>query len=93
MTIATCFSSPLYCPESKTLPVKLFLYIGHSAEIRLSAGALLRGVLGLELLGQVVERFYGLVETRDGQEGGQVSRVGGDHDETKDPPRGGNEAT
>ena len=74
-------------------PVELVLDLGHAREVRERAAALLRRVLRLELFGEVVERVDRLLETRDRQEGGQVRRVGRDHDEAEHPPGGRHQAT
>ena len=43
-------------------------------------------VLDLGLLGEVLGRLDGGLHPLDGEEGGQVGGVGGDHDQGEEPP-------
>ena len=47
-------------------------------------------VLDLGLLGQVIGRVDGDLHLGGSQEGSQVGGVGGDHDESEEPPDTGN---
>lgn len=73
--------------------IELILNVGHPFEIGGSGGGVLWRIFGFELLCQIIQRFYGLVETRDCKESRQVRCVRGNHDEAEHPPGGSHESS
>jgi len=59
--------------------------VTHPEECPGGAG-LQAAILDLGLLGEVLGRLDGGLHALDGEEGGQVGRVRGDHDEGEEPP-------
>ena len=65
---------------------------GHGEEA-VGGAAAVGAVLDLGLLGQVLGRVDGRGHLGAGEEGGEVSSVGGDHDEGEEPPHASHHAS
>ncbi len=69
------------------------LNVGHAVKIDPGRAVFQRSVLNLVLLAQVLKGLDGGIESRDGQKGSQVGRVGGNDDEPEQPPRSSHESS
>ena len=70
--------------------VKLLLDVRPPPEVDHGVGVVHRRVLDLVLLREIIQRRHRRLQTRHGQEGGQVGRVGCNDDEAKQPPETNN---